>query len=71
MLAPAALGIACFRVNPADADFDNQMLETINRNVLARVFWDDHAFISSTRLRGALALRMCVINYSTTWKGGT
>ena len=67
MLAPAALGIACFRVNPANADLDNHELETINRNVLARVFWDDHAFISSTRLRGALALRMCVINYSTTW----
>ena len=68
MLAPVTLGIACFRVNPANTDLDKDVLETINRTVLARVFWEDRAFISSTRLHGALALRMCVINYTTTWK---
>ena len=67
MLAPVALGIACFRVNPENTDLDNDMLEKINKNVLARVFWEDRAFISSTRLGGSLALRMCVINYTTTW----
>ena len=67
MLAPVALGIACFRVNPENADLDKDMLETINKTVLARVFWEDRAFISSTRLGGMLALRMCVINYTTTW----
>ena len=68
MLAPVTLGIACFRVNPANTDLGKDALETINRTVLARVFWEDRAFISSTRLHGALALRMCVINYTTTWK---
>ena len=67
MLAPVALGIACFRINPKNTDFDKDMLEIINKTVLARVFWEDHAFISSTRLGGVLALRMCVINYTTTW----
>lgn len=67
MLASVALGIACFRINPENAELDKDMLETINKTVLARVFWEDHAFVSSTRLDGKLALRMCVINYTTTW----
>jgi glutamate/tyrosine decarboxylase-like PLP-dependent enzyme len=67
MLTPATLGIACFRVNPANTDLDEDVLEEINRTVLARVFWEDCAFVSSTLLHGTFALRMCVINYSTTW----
>ncbi len=67
MLAPAVLGIACFRVNPANTDFGEDVLEEINRTVLVRIFWEDRAFISSTLLHGTFALRMCVINYSTTW----
>ncbi|MCY4441605.1 MAG: hypothetical protein OXE53_15540 [Deltaproteobacteria bacterium] len=42
----------CFRVNPGD--LDEQALEKINRNVLARVFWEDRAFMSSTSLHGTL-----------------
>ena len=67
MLAPATLGIACFRVNPANTDLGEDVLEDINRTVLARVFWEDRAFVSSTLLHGTFALRMCVINHSTTW----
>ena len=67
MLTPATLGIACFRVKPANTDLGEDVLEEINRTVLARVFWEDRAFISSTLLHGAFALRMCVINYTTTW----
>ena len=67
MLTPAVLGIACFRVNPANTDLGEDALEEINRTVLARVFWEDRAFVSSTLLHGTFALRMCVINYSTTW----
>ena len=67
MLTPAVLGIACFRVNPATTDLGEAVLEEINRTVLARVFWEDRAFISSTLLHGTFALRMCVINYTTTW----
>ena len=67
MLTPAVLGIACFRVNPANTDLGEDVLEEINRTVLARVFWEDRAFISSTLLRGTFALRMCIINHTTTW----
>ena len=67
MLNPASLGIVCFRINPKDTDLDEEALEKINRNVLARVFWEDPAFISSTLLRQRFSLRLCIINHTTTW----
>ena len=62
-----SLGIVCFRVNPADEDLDEEALDKVNRTVLARMFWDDRAFMSSTMLRGQFVLRMCIVNYATTW----
>lgn len=67
MLLPASLGIVCFRINPDDADLDEESLERINRNVLVRVFWEDRALMSSTLLRGMFSLRLCIVNYTTTW----
>ena len=67
MLTPASLSIVCFRVNPADMDLDEESLEAINRKVLAHVFWDDQAFVSSTLLHGKFSLRMCIVNHTTTW----
>ena len=61
------LGIVCFRINPADRDLDEAELDRVNRTVLARMFWDDPAFMSSTLLHGTFALRMCIINHTTTW----
>ena len=46
------LGIVCFRVNPADDDLAEEALDKVNRAVLARMFWDDPAFMSSTMLHG-------------------
>ncbi len=67
MLNPASLGIVCFRVNPKATALDEEVLEKINRNVLARVFWEDPAFMSSTRLRKRFSLRLCILNHTTTW----
>ena len=61
------LGIVCFRVNPVDDDLDEETLDKVNRTLLARMFWDDPAFISSTLLHGTFVLRMCIINHTTTW----
>ena len=61
------LGIVCFRVNPAEGDLDEEALEEVNRIVLARMFWDDRAFMSSTMLHGTFTLRMCIVNHTTTW----
>ena len=64
---PASLGIVCFRVRPAEPDLDEEALNEVNKTVLARVFWDDRAFISSTSLGGTFALRLCIVNHTTTW----
>ncbi len=63
----ATLGIVCFRVNPAGDECGEEALDKVNRTVLARMFWDDPAFMSSTLLHGTFALRMCIINHTTTW----
>ena len=65
LLHPASLSIVCFRVNPGGLDGGD--LEALNRHVLAKVFWDDHSFISSTTLRDTFALRICIVNHATTW----
>ena len=67
LMAPASLGVVCFRVNLAGRDCGEETLEKINRTVLARVFWDDLAFFSSTSLKGVFSLRMCILNHTTSW----
>ena len=67
LMSPVSLGIVCFRVNPGDAR-DNESLDDVNRKVLAQVFWDELAFFSSTSLKGAVSLRMCIVNHTTTWE---
>ncbi|MDE2828570.1 MAG: aminotransferase class I/II-fold pyridoxal phosphate-dependent enzyme [Gemmatimonadota bacterium] len=67
MLNPASLGIVCFRINPADTAIDEEELAEINKTILARIFWEDKAFISSTLLHGKFSLRLCIVNHTTTW----
>ena len=67
LMTPASLGIVCLRVNPRGGAHHERELYQINRKVLARLFWEDRAFLSSTLLGRRLALRLCVINHTTTW----
>ncbi len=67
LMAPVTLGIVCFRVNPGGCE--EAALEEANKGVLARVFWDELAFLSSTSLNGVFSLRLCIINHTTTWEG--
>lgn len=67
LLTPASLGVVCMRVNPADADMEEEALGEINKEVLARLFWDDRSFVSSTSLHGTFSLRLCIINHTTSW----
>ena len=69
IVIPASLGIVCFRVNPngKDTGMDEEALEEVNRNVLAQIFWDGLAVMSSTTLHGKFSLRLCIINHNTTW----
>ena len=67
LMTPVSLGIVCFRVNPGEGVGGERALHQLNRKVLARVFWEERAFMSSTLLHRRFALRMCVINHSTSW----
>ncbi len=67
LMARVSLGVVCFRVNP-DGTYSEEALEELNRKVLARVFWDDLAFLSSTSLKGVFSLRVCILNHTTTWE---
>ncbi len=67
LLAPVSLGIVCFRINPTDAMVDEQTLHAVNRAALARVLWEDRAWISSTMVESKFSLRFCIINHNTTW----
>ena len=68
ILSPSSLGVVCFRVNPEDVEVGEETLEKINRNVLARIFWEEPALMSSTMVNGKLALRICILNHTTTWE---
>ncbi len=66
-LSPASLSVVCFRVDPAGQDIADDDLDEINRHVLARLFWEDPAFVSSAMPGGWFSLRLCIVNHNTTW----
>ena len=68
LMVQVSLGIVCFRFNPGGAGYDEKAVERINREVLARAFWDEFAFFSSTSLKGVFSLRLCIVNHTTTWE---
>jgi glutamate/tyrosine decarboxylase-like PLP-dependent enzyme len=65
VLSPARLGILCFRVRPPGVD-DPAALDALNDRVNRAVNGTGRFLVSSTRLRGALSLRLCVLGYRTT-----
>jgi glutamate/tyrosine decarboxylase-like PLP-dependent enzyme len=64
VLSPAQLGIFCFRLHPRGVD-DAQTLDTLNERVNAAVNGTGRFLISSTRVNGAFALRVCTHNWRT------
>ncbi len=65
LLSPARLGVCCFRAHPPGLD-NPEALDALNHRVLERVNANGHFFISTTRIRGALALRICTCGWRTT-----
>jgi aromatic-L-amino-acid/L-tryptophan decarboxylase len=63
LLTSANLGIVCFRINPSGYDLDMKKLERLNNDVSDDIIESGYAMVSSTRLRGEFALRLCVMNH--------
>jgi aromatic-L-amino-acid decarboxylase len=64
LLAPATLGICCFRYAPAGAA--DERLDDLNARVMQRVQRGGVAYLSNAVLRGRFALRASVTNFRTT-----
>jgi aromatic-L-amino-acid/L-tryptophan decarboxylase len=65
LLHPANLGIVCFRRRPAGID-DEDALDALNGQLVADYAASGHGLVSSTKLRGRYAIRLCVLNHTTT-----
>ncbi len=65
LLAPASLGVVCFRRRLRGVQ-DESALDAVNERILNRVNEMGEAMISSTRVRGRYALRLCIMNWRTT-----
>ena len=65
VLSAAQFGIVCFRVHPRGMD-DAAALDALNERVNTAVNDSGKVLMSSTRLRGAFSLRLCLLNYRQT-----
>ena len=63
VLSPAQFGIVCFRMRPAG--MSEEQLNALNERVNEKVNRTGFVLMSSTRLRGALSLRLCIPGYRT------
>jgi aromatic-L-amino-acid/L-tryptophan decarboxylase len=63
LLTPAKLGVVCFRRRLDGMDEDG--LERLNQGLVEGLAASGQGLISSTRLRGRFALRMCVLNHTS------
>lgn len=67
LLTPVVLSVVCFRFNSKASNTSETVIEEINRKILAHIFWENDAFLSSTLLNGVFSLRICILNHTTTW----
>lgn len=68
LLSPASLGVVCYRFKEPGAALGEEALERLNARIQAEIIESGYAMISSTRLRGRYALRLCIVNYRSRWE---
>jgi glutamate/tyrosine decarboxylase-like PLP-dependent enzyme len=68
LLGPPSLGIVCFRFRPRGKEWTPERIDKLNEAIQARVIASGAAMISSTRLRKAYSLRLCIMSHQTTWE---
>jgi glutamate/tyrosine decarboxylase-like PLP-dependent enzyme len=66
ILCPRQLSIVCFRYFPDGAARSDEELDRMNTGLVDALRRTGRAFLSSTRLRGRVALRFCFVNWRTT-----
>jgi glutamate/tyrosine decarboxylase-like PLP-dependent enzyme len=64
LLSPASLGIIAFRRRFDGVD-DESTLERLNAELVTQFELSGRGLVSSTRLRGRYAIRMCVMNHTS------
>lgn len=65
LLLPTSLGVTCFR-RRFGGTHDEEELARLNAQLVAGLAATGTGLISSTRLRGRYALRLCVLNHTST-----
>ncbi len=65
LVTPASLGVVTFRRCPPGID-DPGVVDMVNAQLASAATEDGRVFLSTTVVRGRLALRLCVLNHSTT-----
>ncbi len=66
ILSPRRLSIVCFRHVPVGWRGEANQLDELNLRLIDAVRATGRAFLSSTRLRGRVAIRFCFTNWRTT-----
>ena len=66
LLSPASLGVVCYRFHAPG--LDPATLDSLNREIQDEIVNSGFAMVSSTRLRDEYSLRMCILNYRSTWE---
>jgi glutamate/tyrosine decarboxylase-like PLP-dependent enzyme len=72
VLSPRRLSIVCFRYRPGgerrgvSPPVDEEVFDRINLQLIEALRESGRVFLSSTRLRGRVALRFCFVNWRTT-----
>jgi glutamate/tyrosine decarboxylase-like PLP-dependent enzyme len=65
ILCPRQLSVVCFRYRPSKNASEPEM-ERMNQAIFEEIMAGGRAFLSTTRLNGKLALRLCSVNWRTT-----
>ena len=65
-MAPVPLSVVCFRWKPARGQWDDQTLDAANERLIDAVNQTGEVFLSHTRLRGRIALRIAIGHLRTT-----
>jgi aromatic-L-amino-acid/L-tryptophan decarboxylase len=65
LVTAASLGVVTFRRRPPGVD-DEAAIDRITAELAAATTADGRVFLSTGQVRGRLALRLCVLNHSTT-----